>query len=94
MESIHLYRRLIKVNQFTKRPDNQKQVELTLRMFLTVLADVQLLTVFLVLQLQKLEEIGTLPSKKNNDTAWVALHIYAPLADRLGIFWIKSELED
>jgi len=94
LDSIKLYRRLIKVDQFTERPENPKQVELTIRMFLTVLADVQLLTVFLVLQLQKLEEIDSLPSKKNNDTAWVALNIYAPLAGRLGIFWIKSELED
>ena len=94
LESINLYRRLIKVDQFAERPENPKQIELTLRMFLTVLADVQLLTVFLLLQLQKLEGIDTLPTKKNNDIAWVALNIYAPLAGRLGISWIKSELED
>ena len=94
LDGVNLYRRLIKVTQFNERPKNKKQIELTLRMFLTVLSDVQLLTVFLVLQLQKLEDIDSIYSKQNEDKAWVALNIYAPLAGRLGIFWIKSELED
>ena len=63
-------------------------------MLLTVLADVQLLTVFLVLQLQKLESIMSLSRDEQEAKAWTALNIYAPLAGRLGIFWIKSEIED
>ena len=88
------YQRLLKVHQFPERPKNPEQAELTLRMLLTVLADVQLLAVFLVLQLQKLEQIETIPAKKRDATAWTALHVHAPLAGRLGIFWIKAELED
>ena len=93
-EAITLYQRLLKVHQFPERPKNLEQAELTLRMLLTVLADVQLLAVFLVLQLQKLEQLEALPPKKRDATAWTALHVHAPLAGRLGIFWIKSELED
>ena len=93
-ESIFLYRKLNKVNQFVEPSKNSKQVELNIRMLLAVLADLQLLTVFLVLQLQKLEEIDPCPKNKINETAWISLNIYAPLAGRLGIFWIKSELED
>jgi len=93
-EALPLYRRLNKVNQFIERPKNPKQVELTLRMFLTILADVQLLTVFLVLQIQKLEDLKTSPTNILNENAWSCLNIFAPLAGRLGIFWIKSELED
>lgn len=93
-EAVLLYQRMLKVHQFPERPKNPEQAELTLRMLLTVLADVQLLAVFLVLQLQKLEQLESLPPKKRDATAWTALHVHAALAGRLGIFWIKSELED
>lgn len=93
-EAVLLYQRMLKVHQFPERPKNPEQAELTLRMLLTVLADVQLLAVFLVLQLQKLEQLESLPPKKRDATAWTALHVHAGLAGRLGIFWIKSELED
>ena len=59
-----------------------------------MMADVQLLTVFLVLQLHKLESMMSLSKDEQETTSWTALHIHAPLAGRLGIFWIKSELED
>ena len=93
-QAVLLYQRMLKVHQFPERPKNPEQAELTLRMLLTVLADVQLLAVFLVLQLQKLEQLESLPPKKRDATAWTALHVHAGLAGRLGIFWIKSELED
>lgn len=93
-EAIQLFHRLLKVNKFPFRPKNKLQAELTIRMLLTVLGDVQLLTVFLVLQLQKLEQMSSLSPKVQEAKAWTALHIYSPLAGRLGIFWIKAELED
>ena len=93
-ESIHLYQRLLKVNRIPFTPKKEIQAELAIRMLLTVLADVQLLTVYLVLQLHKLERMMSLPREEQEAKAWIALNIYAPLAGRLGIFWIKSELED
>ena len=93
-DAILLYHRMLKAHQFPERPKNQEQAELTIRMLLTVLADVQLLAVFLVLQLEKLEQLESIPSKKGDAIAWTALNVHAPLAGRLGIFWIKSELED
>ncbi len=93
-EAIQLFQRLLKVNKFPFRPKNKSQAELTIRMLLTVLGNVQLLTVYLVLQLQKLEQMNSLSQKDQESKAWTALHIHAPLAGRLGIFWIKAELED
>ena len=93
-ESIQLYHRLLKVHRIPFSPKKHLQAELAIRMLLTVLADVQLLTVFLVLQLQKLESMMSLSQEEQEAKSWTALHIYAPLAGRLGIFWIKSELED
>ena len=93
-DALPLYNRMLKVQQFPVRPKNSEQAELTLRMLLTVLGDVQLLTVFLVLQLQQLEQLDSMSPKERDETAWTALHVYAPLAGRLGIFWIKAEMED
>ncbi|HHZ79338.1 MAG TPA: bifunctional (p)ppGpp synthetase/guanosine-3',5'-bis(diphosphate) 3'-pyrophosphohydrolase, partial [Candidatus Lambdaproteobacteria bacterium] len=93
-QAILLYQRMLKVHQFPERPKNPEQAELTLRMLFTVLADVQLLAVFLVLQLQKMEQMESLSPEKRDATAWTAMHVHAPLAGRLGIFWIKAELED
>ena len=93
-DALPLYHRMLKVQQFPVRPKNSEQAELTLRMLLTVLGDVQLLTVFLVLQLQQLEQLDSLSPKERDETAWTALHVHAPLAGRLGIFWIKAEMED
>ena len=93
-ESIQLFQRLLKVHRIPFTPKIELQAELAIRMLLTVLADVQLLTVFLVFQLQKLESIMSLSRDEQEAKAWTALNIYAPLAGSLGIFWIKSELED
>ena len=93
-ETVSLFHRMLKVHQFPVRPKNSEQAELTLRMLLTVLGDLQLLTVFLVLQLHHLEQINSLSSEEADAIAWSALYVHAPLAGRLGIFWIKAELED
>ncbi len=93
-ESIQLYHRLLKVNRIPFSPKKNTQAELAIRMLLTMMADVQLLTVFLVLQLQKLESMMSLSKDDQEAKSWTALYIHAPLAGRLGIFWIKSELED
>ena len=93
-EAVPLFHRMLKVHQFPVRPKNSEQAELTLRMLLTVLGDVQLLTVFLVLQLHHLEQINSLSPEEIDAIAWSALYVHAPLAGRLGIFWIKAELED
>ena len=50
-ESIHLFQRLLKVHRIPFTPKKELQAELAIRMLLTVLEDVQLLTVYLVLQL-------------------------------------------
>ena len=47
-ESIQLYHRLLKVHRIPFSPKKKLQAELAIRMLLTMMADVQLLTVFLV----------------------------------------------
>ena len=74
-ESIHLFQRLLKVHRIPFSPKKELQAELAIRMLLTLLADVQLLTVYLVLQLHKLESMMSLPQEEQEEKAWIALNI-------------------
>ena len=79
-ESIQLFQRLLKAHRIPFNPKIGLQAELAIRMLLTMIADVQLLTVFLVLQLQKMESMMSLSRDEQEAKAWTALNIYAPLA--------------
>ena len=74
-ESIKLFHRLLKVNRIPFSPKKHLQAELAIRMLLTELADVQLLTVFLVFQLQKLESMMSLSQEEQEAKSWTALHL-------------------
>ncbi len=54
----------------------------------------QLLAALLAVRLQVIESLQDQPAEAVTPAAQKALHIDAPLAARLGIFWIKAELED
>ena len=63
-------------------------------MIASLLSDVQLVSVYLALRMQKLEWPEPLKDEEKQQSAWINLYVDAPLASRIGIFWIKSELED
>jgi RelA/SpoT family (p)ppGpp synthetase len=87
---------LLAAVQFQKK---EKQVENIVRMFLTSVDDIQALIFKLVDRLHFIKLLkDPLPRRQEGihipTQAWITLAIYAPLADRLGIWRIKSELED
>ena len=64
------------------------------KMLLAMTKDIRVILIKLA---DKLHNMGTLehhPMSKRRETAQECLDIYAPLADRLGMFWLKAELED
>ena len=63
-------------------------------MIASLLSDVQLVSIYLALRMHKLEWPEPLDDEEKQQSAWINLYVDAPLASRIGIFWIKSELED
>lgn len=90
----NFYQTLQTLAGFNPSLRNEEQAELFLKMLIAISQDLQLLSALLAIQLCDLENLHALEPPKQNPRAQSALSVYAPLAERLGIFWIKSELED
>ena len=70
------------------------QAETLRKMLLAIVADVRLVTVRLADQLQRMRSAKTLPEGTQQRAAMETRVIFAPLANRLGIWYLKWELED
>lgn len=64
------------------------------KMLLTIAADIRVLLVKLADRLQDMCALESTDSDYRRETARETLEFYAPLASRLGIDWLKRELED
>lgn len=88
------YQTLQTIFNFTPSLRNDHQAELFMKMIIATGQDLQLLSSILAMQFQTLESIEKRPGEEQRKHAKKIFSIYAPLAERLGIFWIKSEMED
>lgn len=85
---------LTKISGVFDKESNSLQAENFRKMLLTLSDDVRVIFIKLADRLHNMRTLGSLPRNKQIKIAGETIYLYAPLAHRLGLHMVKSELED
>jgi len=85
---------LTKISNMSTDKDVSLQAENFRKMLLTLNEDVRVIIIKIADRLHNMQTMDSMPSQKQVKIASETLYIYAPLAHRIGMYNIKTELED
>ena len=85
---------LTKISHLSTDKDISLQAENFRKMLLTLNEDIRVIIIKIADRLHNMQTMGAMPPDKQVKIASETLYIYAPLAHRIGMYNIKTELED
>ncbi|MBN2651544.1 MAG: bifunctional (p)ppGpp synthetase/guanosine-3',5'-bis(diphosphate) 3'-pyrophosphohydrolase [Spirochaetales bacterium] len=83
-----------KISYLKTENKTQSEAETIRKMLFAMSKDIRVILIKLADKLHNMSTLEFLPTKNQKKNSLECLEIYAPLAERLGISWMKAELED
>lgn len=83
-----------KIADLSAKNKTLQEAESIRKMLFAMVKDIRVILIKLADKLHNMRTLQFLPPERQKAIAQECLDIYAPLADRLGISWMKDELED
>ncbi len=91
---VRLVEGVTKIGQIPFKTYEEKQAENFRKMVLSMADDIRVVFIKLADRLHNMQTLDALSDERQKKIAQETMEIYAPLANRLGMSWIKQELED